>query len=815
MLKNHPIGGPTIRALLTLCMALCAGPLAAQNAPAQSAQSAQLAAPTQPATVGGDTLQEVVVTAETYTSTAQSTPISISAVTGNELQSRGISSLEAIARDVPGLSMRSAGPDQSEFEARGIASNGGNSPTVGFYLGDIPLSPPAMGQIGKVVIDPNLYDLDRIEVLRGPQGTLYGASSMGGTIKLIPRAPVLNNISGSADATFSHTDGGRGNGGADGMFNYSDSDYWAIRGVVSDTYRSGWISRTVLNPFPADVLAPNGPPYTRGNVLAAPVQSVIPDVNTEKEISGRLEVLIQPNDKLHINLLALGQSTRLGGYDEFDLPPGDGYETHFQPYDLAEGVHDQVSLFSATIEADLGFADLTSDTGYFSRRPWQLQDASEATSWTLESFLVSPAEMAAVGMPTYIDTPIYEAEPEHQVSEEVRLNSKGSSTLHWVTGLFYSKLNSSFVESQNAPYIAQLSQFLTPPMNNPTGLTFGINNLYEISQKAAFADASWRFMPTFKLEGGLRWFRYDTSAFNNEWGYFFTPQAAPLANPPGNFSSASGVIPRVDLAWLPTPDLTTYLSASKGFRPGGANMTIPLTACPLGGPASFDPDTVWDYELGEKALLADSRVRLNADVYYIKWNKVQQTALLSCGTQYVTNAGDGRSYGPELDLAARVTDSVTFFLAGTWTQADITSPNANYQTSLANSGYGFPSCAIGGPCSSIPILNVPKETASAAIEYARPVGDETLTARLDGTYTGTSWDEAFSVIQLPGYGMANFRVSLNSERWTGTLFVTNLTNKVPWVSANNTSFSFNIGPLTRISTLQPMTIGTQWSYNFQ
>ncbi|MGH8199796.1 MAG: TonB-dependent receptor [Steroidobacteraceae bacterium] len=808
MSKNNPIGGPAMAALFALSMAFGSGPLAAQDASAA-------AQPPAPADTSSLTLQEVVVSAETYTSTAQSTPISISALTGTELQSRGISSLEAVARDVPGLSMRSAGPDQSEFEARGIASNGGNSPTVGFYLGDIPLSPPAMGQIGKVVIDPNLYDLDRIEVLRGPQGTLYGASSMGGTIKLIPHAPVFNNISGSADATVSHTDGGRANGSVDGMFNYSTSEYWAVRGVLSDTYRSGWISRTVLNPFPADVLAADGPPYTRGNVLAAPVQNIIPDVNTEREVSGRVEVLIQPNDKLHINLLALGQSTKLGGYDEFDLPPGAAYQTHFQPYDLAEGVHDQVSVFSATVAADLGFADLTSATGYFSRRPWQLQDASEATSWTLESFLVSPTEMAAVGMPTYIDTPIYEAEPEHEISEEVRLNSKGSSTLHWVAGLFYSKLNSSFVEGQNAPYIAQLSQFLTPPMDNPAGLTFGINNRYQISQKAAFADASWLFLPTFKVEGGLRWFRYDTSAYNNEWGYFFTPQAAPLANPPGNFSSASGVIPRVDLAWLPNKNLTTYLSASKGFRPGGANMTIPLTACPSGGPASFDPDTVWDYEAGEKALLADSRVRLNADVYYIKWSKVQQTALLSCGTQYVTNAGEGRSYGPEIDLAARITDSWTFFAAGTWTQADITSPNANYLSSLANSGYSFPTCAIGGPCSSIPILNVPKETASAAIEYTRPVGDKTLTARLDGTYTGSSWDEAFSVIQLPGYGMANFRIGLTAERWSGTLFVNNLTNKVPWVSANNTSFSFNIGPLSRISTLQPLTIGTQWSYNFQ
>src|SRR6202041_300028 len=320
---------------------------------------------------------------------------------------------------------------------------------------------------------------------------------------------------------------------------------------------------------------------------------------------------------------------------EFDSPPGPAYLTHFQPYPVGESIDDRVDLFSATVEADLGFAKLTNATGYFNRHMEQVQDASEATSWTLESFLVTPAEQAAVGMPTYIQTPIYEAEPEHQWTEELRLNSSNSDTLHWVTGLFYSRLN---------------------------------------------------------------------SAFNNEWGYFFTPQAQPLPNPPGNFASASGVIPRADVAWMPNQNLTTYVSASKGFRPGGANMTIPLSACPEGGPASFDPDTVWNYEAGEKALLADNRIRGNADIYYIKWDKVQQTALLSCGTQYTTNAGDGSSYGPEIEIAAKIREHWTFSLAGTWTRAYITSVNPSYVGSLANSGYSFPGCGANG-CTSVPILN--------------------------------------------------------------------------------------------------------------
>jgi iron complex outermembrane receptor protein len=272
MSNNKQLCGSLLCALSLLCVALGAVSEAAADT---AAEGPQQGAPHGPAD-SSDTLEEVVVTAETYKSTALTTPISISALSGTQLQSSGITSLEQVARDVPGLSMRSSGPNQTEFEARGIASNGGNSPTVGFYLGDIPLSPPAMGQIGKVVIDPNLYDLDRVEVLRGPQGTLYGASSMGGTIKLIPNAPQLNTIAGSTDGTLSHTDGGRANGGADFMVNYSTSDYWAVRAVGSYNYRSGWISRTVENPFPADVLAPNGPPYTRGNVAGTPATQIIP-----------------------------------------------------------------------------------------------------------------------------------------------------------------------------------------------------------------------------------------------------------------------------------------------------------------------------------------------------------------------------------------------------------------------------------------------------------------------------------------------------------------------------------------------------------
>src|SRR5450755_1791299 len=195
-------------------------------------------------------LAEIVVTAQKYESTIQNTPFSISAVSGAQLAAAGITTVEGLAREVPGLSMRSAGPGQTEYEARGLASNGGAAPTVGFYLDEIPLSPPALSQSGKVVVDPNLYDTERVEVLRGPQGTLYGSGSMGGTVKVVTNKPKLGTFEGSVQATLSDTQGGGGNYGGNLMLNLPIGETLALRIVAGDTYRSGWIDLVTLNPFP-------------------------------------------------------------------------------------------------------------------------------------------------------------------------------------------------------------------------------------------------------------------------------------------------------------------------------------------------------------------------------------------------------------------------------------------------------------------------------------------------------------------------------------------------------------------------------------
>src|SRR5271170_1481337 len=156
----------------------------------------------------GASVEEIVVTASKRVSTVQDTPISISAVIGDDLLARGVDSLASLAQGTPGVSLKSEGPSQTEIEMRGMTSSGGNSATVGFYLDDIPLAGPASAQNGHVVIDPDLYDLNRIEILRGPQGTLFGSGSMGGTVRLISNQPNLSEFQGSAQSVLSGTDGG-------------------------------------------------------------------------------------------------------------------------------------------------------------------------------------------------------------------------------------------------------------------------------------------------------------------------------------------------------------------------------------------------------------------------------------------------------------------------------------------------------------------------------------------------------------------------------------------------------------------------------
>jgi len=738
-------------------------------------------------------LGEIEVTAQKYKSTVFDTPFSVSALSGDQLQAAGITNVEDVAREVPGLSMRSAGPGITEYEARGLSSSGGATGTVGFYIDEVPLSPPGVSGSGKFISDPNLYDIERVEVLRGPQGTLYGSGSMGGTIKVITNQPKLGEYEGSVQGTVSDTHHGGANGGGNFMLNVPLGDVMALRLVVTDTYQSGWINRVVLNPFPLGTYA------QRGNVLAAPVQSVAKDVNDESLYGGRLSLLYKPSDDLSVLLTGLVQRMNMGGNDLVDSPPGSSYLAHYQPFPVAEPVDDELRVFSLTLNARLPFADLTSVTSYYGRDFKQTQDISEANYLILGGPGVSPLP--------FVPWAISESDPARQVTQEIRL-SRDTGRLHWVAGGFYENLTTSWNELQKNTNAEPAA---------PNGIAFASDNPYGIKQAALFVDGSYKITDQWTFSTGLRWYDYQTHVDVSEWGYYSsnpTPPATPLVTTASNH----GFNPRFNLSYQPNDNLNTYVTAAKGFRLGGANVALPppnvSPYCPAGVPQSFGPDTVWNYELGEKSKLLDNRLSINGDFYYLKWNNVQQIILLQCGFDYTGNAGTARSFGPELEVVARVTDSWTVSASGSYTDAKLTHPTYAYSSSLYGTN-GQYYCPGGNPC-SIQLPNIPHATGALAVKYAADVAaGYRLTALLDDTITGSALDEAYYYgIHLPSYSIANARMTIDHDRWSASLFADNLADKIALITSNNTSFSLNIPALVRYSVNQPRTVGIQVNYKF-
>jgi len=745
-------------------------------------------------------ISEVVITAERHKSTVQDTPISISALSGDDLAARGLSTVEDVIHDVPGLSMRSAGPGQTEYEARGVASNGGSSPTVGFYLNDVPLSPPASGQTGKVVIDPDLYDVNHIEVLRGPQGTLYGSGSMAGTVRIATNPPKLDSYEGSVETIGSYTDGGGPNGTVNAMVNLPIGDKVALRVVGGDTDRSGWIDRYGLNPFP---LGPTG----RGDVLSAPVQTVVKDVNTEALSSARASLLLQPNDDLSITGMVLYQRMKMDGYDQFQSPPGSQNPGIYQAFNIPEPISDTIKVYSLSAVQNLGFADFTSATSYWQRESKFTQDASENVYYDF-------------GLSQLVPLPYSENDYTRQFTQEIRLSSpEEQSRLRWVVGAFYSDMHALWIQNgadSAGGVIAAQDAATNGGQANPAGIIFESYNPYRIQQMAAFADGSVNITDELKFSTGLRWDRYLSIELNNEWGDGL-PTVTPLTQPIITKAAAWGLTPRFNLSYEPSRDLTTYVNVAQGFRPGGANQYVP-SFCNAGpGVNSFKPDSLWNYEIGEKAKFFDDRLTVNGDVFYIRWAHIQQLGLLGCGYEYYENAGSGRSFGPEFEVTGRITPEWSFGVNGSYTDAAITSPvPALAENVIANAQAGtISSCPSLGHC-TLPILNVPKYSGEISLTYSRPIGqDYLLTSRISDSLVGPVVDESYyPIINLPTYNLVNFRTTFAADKWSAALFVNNLTNKRAELTANNTSFQWNTSGYVRLSTTQPLTAGIDLSYKF-
>jgi outer membrane receptor protein involved in Fe transport len=533
-------------------------------------------------------LTTIMVTATKRETTAQDTPISLTAVTGEELASRGIMDLQTLARSVPGLAVRDAGPGQSEYEMRGLYGLGGNSSVVGFYIDEIPLASPAFSNMGKTDIDPNLYDLQRVEVLRGPQGTLYGSSSLAGTIRLILSLPQLNTYSLSAEEVVSDTaSGGNINHQQNVMMNLPIGDTAAVRIVGSITDNSGWIQRRViangavttdLGPFP-NVSRPS-------NFYSAPLQEDLNGVNTTTVDSIRAALLWKPLENFTVEPMVMYQRTDQGAAPVVDVngaatyPQTPNVLAHWEPYDTPEPQTDSFTFGSLKVVDQLPKFSLTSATGLWHRNAYVIQDATEGVNsvFGIPAYNASAGGLGPTG-PEPNGSGATEQDAEWQLSEELRITSTAPGPLQWVAGYFYQDLHSQFNQYVISPEAAHVIG--SPPWQ------FVAFQPQVITQNAFFGDVTWQLSPQFNVEAGLRHYHYSLSNSDTEYG-FLAPNAS-LGNGvpfPVSFSNeASGTLPSFTVSYKITPDDMVYAKASKGIRIGGANNPAP--AEPVGSNNAF------------------------------------------------------------------------------------------------------------------------------------------------------------------------------------------------------------------------------------
>jgi iron complex outermembrane recepter protein len=737
---------------------------------------------------GTEQLQEIVVTAQKRESTVQTTPLSITALTGQDLVDRGITDIAAIVQSVPGVSMRTSGPGQTELEIRGLTSSGGNSATVGFYLDDIPLSAPASAQNGKVVIDPNLYDLNRVEVLRGPQGTLYGSGSMGGTIKLVPNAPDPSAFDASAQVILGGTNGGDTlNHTENAMVNLPLADTMALRLVASSEVLSGWIDRIVIAQpdFPAPVNA-----TTRGNVAAAPVAESFKDVNDENLRSVRASLLWKPTDRLSIEPTFMYQEITQGGLNLIDSQPGT--KTQYQPYNSPEPFEDRIDIGSVNVQYHFDWADLTSTTSYWRRDENLRQDGTEEIATVLGAPIYPADGGAGQNFPTSL-----EDDKSRQYSEEIRLTSSGHTDFKWLVGYFYQDFESDFDEFVNTPFTAI-------PGTIPNAFTQFQPT--QILQNSFFGEASYTFLQQFTATAGLRRYYY-TGSVNTAVSGWLSSSGTDAINHYSTGERDSGVTPKFNLSYQFDEDLLLYGTVAQGFRPGGGNQPIPtagalgtqclanlqaigLNAAPLG----FKPDKVWSYELGEKFRSGDGRMTINSAGYFENWQHIQQNIPLECGFPFTGNAGDAHIYGAELEINAVLVQGLVASVNGSWNHAEY----------IANA---VPTTTIDER-----LQEVPEVTAAASLNYRHGITDGlAFIGRVENNYVGSRIDTTAQANFLPGYDLTNIRAGVEGSNWTAVLFANNVTNRLALLT-NSPAINVNVSTFNRTAVEQPLTFGIDLTY---
>ncbi len=564
-----------------------------------------------------ETFGDIVVTAQKRQERLQDVPMSVTALSSESLIERGSVRLQDYFATVPGLNLTSTGNGQQTIAIRGLSTSSLSNPVVGIVIDDVPFgSSTAIGYASRLVPDIDPADLSRIEVLRGPQGTLYGASSLGGLLKFVTVDPKLNEVAGRIQVGTNVVQGGEVGFDFRASVNVPLSEKFAIRASGFTRRDAGFVDN-----------------LTTGES----------DVNRADVVGGRISALLKPTDTISLKLGALFQKTSGDGSAEVDSnylmkSTTGGLNQRRQ---IGTGGYDiSVQLYSAALSVDLGAVELTSITGYGISDYEGVIDQSPRYGGPANTYFGVTGAFSLNDFRT------------RKFSQEGRIASTGSGMFNWVVGAFYTKEKTHAVQGF---YAANATT------GKPAGLLLEANFPSSVEEYAFFGDVTVKFSDTFDVQIGGRHATNRQNYLEIDSGPLLTAEVTAKSK---NSAFTYVVSPR----WKITPDQMVYARVASGYRVGGPNP-----GAVFGFPSQFGSDKTVSYELGVKGSAFDRAITFDLSAFYTDWKDIQLTTVdQTTGFAFFVNGSRAKSQGAELSVQGSLTDTLRVAATAAYTDAKLT-----------------------------------------------------------------------------------------------------------------------------------------------
>ncbi len=755
-----------------------------------------------------DDRDRIVVTATKREQAIQDVPFSINAQTQEDIQKTGSQNLEDLSRNVAGLIIQNLGPGQSQVAIRGVSAGQiirdqpGVKEQVGVYLDESVIS------LSLFTPDLDLFDLNRVETLRGPQGTLFGSGSIGGTIRYITNQPKVGEFEGMVEGNFNVIDGGGVGGHGKGVVNFPIGETAALRIVGGYTEYGGYIDALKEGETGEDN-----------------------DVNNGHRLGGRVALRWEVTPDIVITPRVIYQDIETNGFNRqeaFNLF-ANPFTTTRAPIQLGErqqyllldeAFEDEILIADGTIEIGLGPVDFTSVTSYTDRDILVSRDASALTG-SVSVDLGYPD--SAVLIPSNLrDTTAVE-----QFTQEARLASNGDGPFNWLIGIFYSDTERLYSQRLPTPgYDAVTDMVLGAGTSAMVANGFGPDSPYnadlpyDLEQFAVFTEATLDITDRLHATGGVRYYDFSEDRTFTSGGLFSN------GDNQADTTKSDGFAPRFLLSYDVSDTMTLNAQASKGFRLGGANDPLNITLCSMddaatfGGFPTYDDESLWNYEVGAK--VNSGNVRFNAAAFYTDISNLQVTADAgSCSSRVVFNVPEAHTLGLEAELGAELTDGFDVSIAGSWVQAEfdstVTDVNSNVLAGIreGNRLASVPEFQIAATASYTFPLNWGGQSDGFVAVSAQHVGSR-FTQPSDqepgaGNFASglafggaSGMDVTMLDLELDSYQLVNLQAGIDWETVSIFLYANNLFDENA-----NLSFDRERGGRARLGfrTNQPRTFG--------